>query len=43
MTIYTFDPHLYCRQILLVGCGGTGSQLARAIARMIYQMKSYQK
>ena len=39
MTIYTFDPHLYCQKILLVGCGGTGSQLARAIARMVYQMK----
>lgn len=40
MKVYTFDPHLYLREIVLVGCGGTGSQLARAVARMIYSMKA---
>lgn len=40
MKVYTFDPHLFLRQVVLVGCGGTGSQLARAIARMIYSMKA---
>ena len=43
MKVYTFDPHLFLRQIVLVGCGGTGSQLARVVARMIYSMKAAQQ
>ena len=40
MRILTFDPTIHLRQIVLVGCGGTGSQLARAVARMVYSMAS---
>ena len=40
MKIYTFDPFLHPKEIVLVGCGGTGSQLARAVARLVYSMKS---
>jgi PRTRC genetic system ThiF family protein len=36
----TFDPHLHPREIVLIGCGGTGSHLARAIARIIAHMQS---
>jgi PRTRC genetic system ThiF family protein len=36
----TFDPHLNAQEIVLVGCGGTGGHLARAIARIIAHMKS---
>lgn len=32
---FVFDPNLYLREIVLVGVGGTGSHLARAIARML--------
>lgn len=37
-----FDPHLNTNttEIVLVGCGGTGSALAKIIARMIYAMQS---
>jgi hypothetical protein len=31
----TFDPHLHLREIVLVGCGGTGGHLARLIARLL--------
>jgi PRTRC genetic system ThiF family protein len=34
-----FDPNMYLRHITLVGCGGTGSLLARFIARMLWDMK----
>ena len=37
MTI--FDPHLQISQIVLVGCGGTGSEVARSVARMLYDMQ----
>lgn len=40
MNTYTFDPHLNLRQIVLVGLGGTGSQLARSLARMVYDMQA---
>jgi len=33
-----FDPMIRISQITLVGCGGTGSQLTRLIARMVYDM-----
>ena len=34
-----FDPMIHISQITLVGCGGTGGQLARTIARVVYDMK----
>ena len=40
MKIYTFDPFLHPKELVLVGCGGTGSQLARAVARLVYSMKA---
>jgi PRTRC genetic system ThiF family protein len=36
----TFDPHFHPREIVLVGCGGTGSHLARAIARILTHMQA---
>jgi PRTRC genetic system ThiF family protein len=36
----TFDPHFHPREIVLVGTGGTGSHLARAIARILAHMQS---
>ena len=35
MEIYSFDPHLYLRQIVVVGLGGTGSHVARNLARLL--------
>lgn len=35
MDVYTFDPHLYLRRIVVVGLGGTGSHLARNLARLL--------
>src|SRR5690242_19732493 len=35
-----FDPHLNIREIVLVGCGGTGSHLARLIARLLVHLRS---
>lgn len=34
-----FDPHLNIRQITIAGLGGTGSQLARNVARIVYDMR----
>lgn len=34
-----FDPMIHISQVTLVGCGGTGGQLARTIARIVYDMK----
>lgn len=34
-----FDPTNYIRQIVLVGCGGTGAQLARSVARLMRMMQ----
>src|SRR4051812_48697796 len=34
-----FDPHLNIRSLVLVGLGGTGSQWARSICRIIYDLK----
>ncbi|MCP4207126.1 MAG: hypothetical protein GY767_08805 [Shimia sp.] len=36
---HTFDPHQHVRQIVIAGLGGTGSQLARSVARMVYDMR----
>jgi PRTRC genetic system ThiF family protein len=34
-----FDPMINISTITLVGCGGTGGQVARTIARIVYDMK----
>ncbi len=34
-----FDPRQQISRIVLVGCGGTGAQLARSLARMAYDLK----
>lgn len=39
MITYEFDPHADLELIILVGVGGTGSQWARQISRMIYDMR----
>ncbi len=39
MTTNTFDPHGNFREIVLVGLGGTGSALARHVARITYDMR----
>jgi PRTRC genetic system ThiF family protein len=39
MNSYIFDPDIDIREIVLVGLGGTGSQLARSICRTVFDMK----
>ena len=34
-----FDPNLYLKTVTIVGLGGTGSQVARSAARILYDMK----
>jgi len=34
-----FDPHINIKQIVIVGVGGTGGQVARIAARMLYDMR----
>jgi PRTRC genetic system ThiF family protein len=36
MDFYTFDPRQMVRQIVVVGLGGTGSHVARNLARLLY-------
>jgi PRTRC genetic system ThiF family protein len=36
----TFDPHLHPQEIVLVGCGGTGSAVARLIARLLVHLQA---
>lgn len=36
MDCYIFDPHQMVRQIVVVGLGGTGSHVARNLARLLY-------
>lgn len=33
-----YDPHVHIKEIILVGTGGTGAQIARSIARLAYDM-----
>lgn len=33
-----FDPSIYIRTVTIVGCGGTGSQVARIVGRIVYDM-----
>ncbi len=35
-----FDPNTHIQTITIVGLGGTGAQVARAVARMVYDMKA---
>lgn len=35
-----FDPNLYLKSVTIVGLGGTGSQIARSAARILYDMKA---
>ena len=34
----TFDPHMHIKEVILVGLGGTGAQIARSVARLVYDM-----
>lgn len=34
-----FDPDMHINYIVIVGLGGTGSQIARSVARIIYDMR----
>lgn len=36
---YEFDPQMHLKLIAIVGLGGTGSQLARSVTRMVYDMR----
>ncbi len=33
-----YDPHMHIKEVVLVGTGGTGAQIARCIARLAYDM-----
>lgn len=33
-----YDPHVHIKEVILVGTGGTGAQIARSIARLVYDM-----
>jgi hypothetical protein len=35
----SFDPNTQISTITIVGCGGTGAQVARSVARMVYDMR----
>ncbi len=35
-----FDPNTHIQTITVVGLGGTGAQVARSVARMVYDMKA---
>jgi PRTRC genetic system ThiF family protein len=37
--INTFDPNTHIQNIVIVGCGGTGAQVARIVARIVYDMR----
>jgi PRTRC genetic system ThiF family protein len=34
-----FNPNIHIQTIVIVGCGGTGAQVARIVARLIYDMR----
>lgn len=40
MNTLTFDPDIHIREIVLVGLGGTGSQLARSVCRILFDMRT---
>lgn len=33
-----YDPHVHIKEVILVGIGGTGAQIARSVARLVYDM-----
>ena len=35
----TFDANVHLREVVVVGLGGTGAQVARSVARLVYEMK----
>jgi len=35
-----FDPNTHIQTVSIVGLGGTGAQVARSVARMVYDMKA---
>src|SRR5690606_20138862 len=35
----SFDPNTHIQAVTIVGLGGTGAQVARSVARMVYDMK----
>ena len=35
----TFDPNTHIQTIVIVGCGGTGAQVARIVGRIVYDMQ----
>jgi PRTRC genetic system ThiF family protein len=39
-TLNTFDPNTHIQTITVVGLGGTGAQITRSVARMVYDMKA---
>ena len=39
-TLNTFDPNTHIQTLTIVGLGGTGAQVARSAARMVYDMKA---
>lgn len=39
-TINVFDPNTHIQTISIVGLGGSGAQIARSVARMVYDMKA---
>lgn len=34
-----FDPNTHIQTVVIVGCGGTGAQVARIVARIVYDMR----
>lgn len=40
--MYTFDPNTHIQTVIIVGCGGTGAQVARIVARIVYDMRRAQ-
>ncbi|MEP7288621.1 MAG: ThiF family adenylyltransferase [Chloroflexota bacterium] len=38
-----FDPPQMIQEVVLVGCGGTGSQIARSLCRIVYDLKCRRK
>ncbi|MFZ2880446.1 MAG: ThiF family adenylyltransferase [Phototrophicaceae bacterium] len=37
--LHTFDPNTHIQTVVIVGCGGTGAQVARIVARIVYDMR----
>ena len=34
-----FDPNTHIQTVVIAGCGGTGAQVARIVARILYDMR----